>query len=170
MHNYTCWHLSFFTPLLLQSLRERSVELLCFMKTWIEAHGNMCIQQLFQKSVNKLGASYELVAGISDFSEPRHEVLYDVCIFSCRGGQRSSVRFFLTFCSLFVRRKWDKSSGILLRTFSGHYECLLLLHSSGRWWALCKYLGPLQLNHLTTDSRKNSSLTLFCFEYNYFEM
>lgn len=100
----------------------------------------------------------------SDFSEPRHEVLCDVCVFSCRGGQRSSVHSLLTFCSLFVRRTWDKSSGILLRTFSGHYECLLLLHSSGRWWALCKYLGPLQLNHLTTDDRRNSGLTLFCFE------
>lgn len=169
MHNYTCWHLSFFTPLLLQSLRERSVEFLCFMKTWIEAHGNMCIQQLFQKSVNKLGASYELVAGITVIFQSHVMRCYMMFASSPVEGANAPLCISLLHSVEFCW-KWDTSSGILLRTFSGHYECLLLLHSSGRWWALCKYLGPLQLNHLTTDSRKNSSLTLFCFEYNYFEM
>lgn len=37
--------------------------------------------------------------------------------FSSRGGQRSSVCSFLSTCSLFVKRKWDKSSDILLGTF-----------------------------------------------------
>lgn len=142
----------------------RSVEFLCFMKTWIESHRNMCIQQLLQKSVNKLRASSELVAGIPVIFQSHVMRCYMMFSSSPVEGANAPLCAFLAHILFSVRRKWDKSSGILLRTFSGHYECLLLLHSSGRWWALCKYLGPLQLNHLTTDNRRNPSLSLFCFE------
>lgn len=44
------------------------------------------------------------------------------------------------------------------------------LRESLRSQALCKYLVPLQLNHLTTDNGRNSSLIPFCFDWSRFAM
>lgn len=102
------------------------------MKTWIEAHRNMCIQQLLQKSVNKLRSSYELVAGITVNFQSHIMRCYMMFASSPVEGANAPLYAFLSYTVFSVKRKWDKFSGILLRTFSGHYECLLLLHRGGR--------------------------------------
>lgn len=90
------------------------------MKTWIEAHRNMCIQQLLQKSVNKLGASYELMAGIAVIFQSHVMRCYMMFAFSPVEGANAPLCALLSYIVFSVKRKWDKSSGILLRTFSGH--------------------------------------------------
>lgn len=87
----------------------------------------------------------------------RHLKMFHV--FSCRGGQRSSQQVPFLYWVLDLSREM----GQIFRYFvKNHFRTFWVLAALTRGLkslgsqALCKYLVPLQPNHLTTDNRRNS--------------